>query len=126
MAAPKIVYPAGGTNTLNFGQYPRLVPAYYQRAERTDSISTAGVKQSILQRIDNFLDFTMEWVASSTDIQNWNAFFAQALQGTAFDYYPDSSQGTFTTYTLEDVEWKAAWKSLGRYSFKVKFRQVVT
>jgi hypothetical protein len=126
MAAPKIVYPTGGANTLSFGQYPRLVPAYYQVAARTDSISTAGVKQSILQRIHNFLDFTMEYVALGTDVTNWAGFFATALAGTAFDYYPDSSLASFTTYTLEDVEWKAAWKSLGRYTFKMKMRQVVT
>lgn len=126
MATPKIVYPSGGANTLNFQQYPRQVPGQWQTAKRTDSISTAGVKQSMLQRIENFIEFTMEWVQAGTDLSNWTAFFSTALQGTAFDYYPDSSLGTFTTYTLEDVDWKAAYKSLGRYSFKVKFRLVVT
>jgi hypothetical protein len=48
-----------------------------------------------------------------------------ALGGGQFGYYPDASLPSFTNYWLEDTNWTAAYKSVGQYTFKVKFRQVV-
>jgi hypothetical protein len=49
-----------------------------------------------------------------------------ALRGGQFSYYPDSSLTPFTNYWLEDTNWRADYKAAGQYTFKMKFRQVVT
>jgi len=68
----------------------------------------------------------MEYVALGSDVQNWSNFMLWALRGGQFAYYPDSSQTTFTNYWLEDTNWGANYKSAGQYTFKLRFRQVVT
>ncbi len=127
MANPKIVYDAGaGPVTLNFQRPPRFVPAYDYGSVRHDNVSSAGVREAIYERADQFFEFEMEWVAIGSDIQAWNSFMQYALKGGQFSYYPDSSLTTFTNYWLEDTNWTAAYKSLGQYTFKLKLRQVVT
>lgn len=129
MAFPQIVYtPAGSTAsvTLAFVHPPRQVPAYSEKAVRHDNISTAGIRESVLERIDNFLNFEMPFVSSGADVAAWAAFMAYALTGGAFQYFPDASLTAFTNYTLEDTDWEAAYKSVGLFSFALKFRQVVS
>lgn len=127
MAYPQIIYPSGaGTATLGFQRPPTKVPAYSSRAVRHDNIAASGVRESVLERIENFLDLDMEYVSIGSDVQAWAAFMAYALQGGAFAYYPDSSQAAFTNYWLEDTNWTAAYKAAGLYTFHLKFRQVVT
>lgn len=127
MAYPKIVYPSGGGTTLTFQVPPRFVPSWAKAAIRTDSISTAGVKQVILQRIEDFLEFTMEWIAAGSDRDAWKSFLDYALQGGNFDYYPDASQGGHTTYTLENQDLKIEYKSAGRDQIQgIRFRLYVS
>jgi hypothetical protein len=127
MANPSIVYPvAGGTATLNFLRPPRRVPAYSQVALRHDNVASSGVRESVVERLDNYLDLELEWVGIGSEVQAWAQFMSYALQGGAFAYYPDSSQVAFTNYWLEDTNWTAAYKAPGQYSFQVKFRQVIT
>jgi hypothetical protein len=126
MAYPKIVWPVGGSNTLQFRYPPRSVPAYFSVATRHDNVASSGVRESILERVDNFLELDMQFVLSGADIQAWNSFMQYALTGSSFSYYPDSSQSAFTNYWLEDTSWNAAYKAAGIYTFKLKFRQVVT
>jgi hypothetical protein len=127
MANPALVYPvSGGTITLNFQRPPRRVPAYSQQAVRHDNVASSGVRESVVERLDNFLDLDLEWVAIGSEVQAWAQFMTYALQGGVFSYYPDSSQPTFTNYWLEDTNWTAAYKAPGQYSFHLKFRQVVT
>ncbi len=127
MPNPQIVYPiSNGTVTLLFQRPPRRVPAYSAQAVRHDNVASSGVRESVLERIDNFLDIELEWVGIGTDVQNWANFMSYALQGGAFAYYPDSSQPAFTNYWLEGTNWTAAYKAAGQYAFKLKFRQVVT
>jgi len=127
MANPCIVYPVvSGTVTLSFERPPQRVPAYSQKAVRHDNVASSGVRESVVERIDNFLDLDLEWVAIGSDVQAWAGFMTYALQGGVFAYYPDSSQTTFTNYWLEDTDWTAAYKAPGQYSFHLKFRQVVT
>ncbi len=125
LIVPKIVYPSGGGTTLTFSYPPRMVPAQLYEATRRDNLSSAGVRESIYERLDIFLEFTMEYVKIGADMAAWDAFFVNALAGNAFDYYPDSTQGAFTTYLLEDTNWTAAYKQLGMYTFKVRFRKRV-
>jgi len=126
MAFPKIVY-GSGPSTLQFMRPARKVPYAWQTSQRTDTISTAGVKQSILKRIDNFIEFEMEWIGNNAaEAAAWATFMAYALTGQAFYFYPDASQGANTQYTLEETDFNLAWKAPGQYSYKMKFRQVVT
>ncbi len=127
MAFPKIVYnPGTGATTLQFLRPARKVPAYFQMAARHDNIASAGVREAVLERIDNFLELEMEWVGPGGDVNAWQSFMAYALQGGSFQYYPDASQSAFNTWWLEDTNWTAAYKAPGQYTFKMKFRLVVT
>ncbi len=127
MAFPQITYYSGSTLvTLPFTFPPRGVAAYNSVATRHDNISSSGVRESILERIDNFLELQIQAVFRGKDVENWNAFMQVALVGNQFSYYPDAAQSTYTNYWLEDTSWKAAYRSPGLYSFKLKFREVVT
>lgn len=127
MANPKIVYdPGTGPVTLSFQYPPRHMPAYHSEAVRHDNLSSAGVRESIVERVDQFLDVEMEWVLSGTDVQAWAAFMQFALGGGQFTFYADSSQVASTNCWLEDTTFNAQYKGPGKYTFKMKFRQVVT
>ncbi len=127
MAYPKIIYDAGtGPVTLSFQYPPRRVPAYFYEAVRHDNVSSAGVRESITERLDQFLTLDMDWVLSGSDVSAWASFMQYALAGGLFSYYSDSSQIAFTNYWLEDTNWNAGWKAPAKYTFKLKFRRVVT
>ena len=127
MSNPQIVYdPGTGPVTLAFVRPPTKVPAYDYSAVRHDNISSAGVREAVLERIDAFLELEMPWVGVGADVQAWNQFMQFALSGGQFGYYPDASQSAFTNYWLEDTSWTAGYKAPGQYSFKLKFRQVVS
>ena len=127
MANPKIVYdPGTGPMTLAFQRPPRRVPGYSFEAARHDNLASSGVRESITERVDNFLEFEMEYVAAGGDLSAWAAFMVYALGGGPFSYYSDSTLAAFTNYWLEDAQWNADYKSPGQYTFKLKFRQVVT
>src|SRR5579863_3046145 len=127
MAIPKIIYvSSSGTLTLQFIYPPSGLPANFMEAVRHDNIASSGVRESIIERIDNFLQLNMRTVLSGLDLQNWSVFMECALQGNPFSYYPDSTLAAYTNYTLEDTTWDAAWRTPGIYTFKMKFRQVVT
>ncbi|MGH9342870.1 MAG: hypothetical protein ACRD19_03800 [Terriglobia bacterium] len=127
MANPQIIYdPGTGPVALAFTYPPRNVAAYNFVATRHDNVASSGVRESILERIDNFLEIQMQAVLSGVDVAAWNSFMQFALTGGQFAYYPDSSQGAFTNYWLEQTTWNAAYKAAGMYSFKLKFRQAVS
>ncbi|HET7213634.1 MAG TPA: hypothetical protein VFL79_08600 [Terriglobia bacterium] len=127
MSYPKIVYtPTGGTEqTLNFTSAPRQQPGYSKNAVRHDNISTAGVRESVLERIDTFLEFGVDYIRAGNDLAAWSAFFDFALTGAPFAYYPDASQSAFTNCLLEDTGETVAYVAPGVYSVKVKFRAAV-
>ena len=127
MANPKIVYtPTGGSEqTLSFSSPPRQQPGYMKTAVRHDNISTAGVRESVLERIDAFLEFTMDYLQAGTDLANWTAFLDYALTGGPFTFYPDASQPGYISYLLENTDAQIAYKAPGLYSLTLKFRQQV-
>ncbi len=128
MSNPKIVYtPTGGTEqTLTFVFPPRQVPGYQKTAVRHDNVSTAGVRESVLERVDEFLEFTLDTIQSGADLASWQAFLDHALTGAAFAYFPDASaSGGFTNYTLEDTEAQIEYKAPGLYAIKLKMRKQV-
>ncbi|HEV3278303.1 MAG TPA: hypothetical protein VG860_15905 [Terriglobia bacterium] len=127
MAYPQIIYnPGTGPVTVPFQRPARQLPAYDYKATRHDNIASSGVRESVLERVDSFLTFEMEWVGIGSDVATWNSFMTFALSGGQFSFYPDASLPAFTNYWLEDTDWVAAYKSPGQYTFKLKFRQVVT
>jgi hypothetical protein len=127
MANPKIVYtPAGGSEqTLNFASPPRQQPGYLKAAIRHDNISTAGVRESVLERIDAFLQFTMDYIQAGSDLEDWSAFLDYALQGGPFAFYPDASQTASVNCLLENTDAQMAYKAPGLYSLTLKLRQQV-
>lgn len=122
LLVPKIVY---NSITLNFTYPPVQKPGDDEYvAKRTDTDSSSGKRQSICERIDVYKTLQMDFVPM-TDLANWNAFFQWALLGKSFDYYPDSTLGTYTTYTLDDTDWTPAFAFRKYAKFKLKLRQLV-
>ena len=125
LALPKIVYPRGGGATLNFVYPPRKVPFRAYETVRHDNVASSGVRETVYERTDKFFEFEMEYVKLGTDVGAWDSFVQSALQGIAFDYYPDATLGSLTTYVLEDTTWHPGYKQLGMYSFTMRFRERV-
>jgi len=125
LTVPKIGYypPAGGGyTTFTFTYPPRRQPFKAYETTRHDNISSAGVRETIVERTDEFLYLEMEYVVAGSDVTAWQTFIQAALLGTSFDYYPDSTLGTYSTYVLEGTTWRADYKSLGMYTFSIKAR----
>ena len=128
MAYPKIVYtPAGGTEqTLDFTSSPQQQPGYLKNAVRHDNISTAGIRESVLERVDTFLELNVEYIKAGTDLANWASFLDYALTGGPFAFYPDASEPGYINCLLENTTAQVAYKAPGLYSLTLKFRQQVT
>lgn len=123
MSYPKIIYNAV---TLNFTYPPRQVPKYDKETVRNVNVASSGVTEQIYERTDIFLEINVQDVVDA-DAAAWSAFLDWANQGNTFDYYPDASVGTFTTYTLENMNVKLAWKQPGMWTVgNLKLRQFVT
>ena len=127
MANPKIVYtPEGGSEqTLNFALPPRDVPASQKVAVRHDNVSAAGIRESVLERTDEFMEFSMDFIKSGTELANWQAFLDYALTGAGFAYYSNASVNAFANYLLEDTEVTASRKAPGAYSLTLKLRKQI-
>ena len=127
-SVPKITYTpigSGNVSTLVFQRPPRLVAAYNRAAARHDNVSTAGAKETVVERVDEFLELTLERVSQGSDVDTWDAFMQNALQGVEFNYFPDQNQPDFATFTLEDTDWRADYRSAGQFTFRVRFRKAV-
>ena len=92
--------------------------------QRVDSITMSGKKQVFFIRTDTFrvLEFTY---VPFPDYVNWAPFMAWAVSGGQFDYYPDATLPSFTTYTLEDTSWKPKFSFIGVSSFTMNMRLLV-
>jgi hypothetical protein len=127
---PQIVYPSSVLSPAQQVSFApraplRQVPAYSLETERYDNVAESGVVERFWVRTDQFLEFSADFVFSGADLSNWLAFHLWAMQGNPFDYYPELSQGYFTTYTLEDKTVRPEWRSPGLYKFSQKWRQYV-
>jgi len=123
---PKIIYtPAGGAEqTLQFHAPARFIPGYSRTAVRHDNIATAGIRESVLERIDDLLEIAVEFVFTA-DVAYWQGFFDHALTGAAFAYYPDAAVSSFTNYLFEDTDARLEYVSAGRYQVKLKMRKMI-
>ena len=128
MSSPyvKFVYnPGSGQVTFQPTYAPRNLPALSPVATRHDNIASSGLKESILERIDQFLELDFKHVPSS-DVTAWKNFLNYALAGGAFQFYLDASSANYINYTLDSTDGALAYVSLGLYSLKLKLRQVVS
>src|SRR5678815_5413638 len=115
MANPRILY--NGIN-LDFTYPPTKKAGPHDgngdrlEAQRADSITLSGVKQSIWWRTDRIRIFNMEFVPVA-DLPAWKAFFDVAVTGETWEYFPDADGGESETFTLEDVQWSPAFSVRG-------------
>jgi hypothetical protein len=128
MSNPQIVYtpPSGSQQIVNFVSPPQQQSGYVKAAVRHDNISTAGIRESVLERTDEFMELSMNWIRAGADLANWTAFLDFALTGAAFAYYPDAALTPYTNYVLEDTGARIEYKAAGIYSLKLKCRVLVS
>lgn len=68
MIVPKIVYPSGGANVLYLDLPSRRLSAFRRKALRHDTFSSSGIKQSILERVDEFLRLRLEIISAAGNL----------------------------------------------------------
>jgi hypothetical protein len=118
---PKIIY---GSTTLAFTFPPVQKPLLDDReAVRHDSITTSGLRQSALERVDIIKHLQMEYVPWA-DLTAWAAFIDYAIQGGEFSYYLDASLSAFQTFELVDSSFAPTYNSRGLTKFTLKLRLV--
>lgn len=121
MAYPRIIY--NGT-TLSFTFPPVQKPLLDDReAVRHDSITTSGLRQVTLERVDIVKHLQMEYVPWA-DLTAWAAFIDYAIQGGTFSYYPDAGLSAFQTFELLDSSFAPTYNSRGITKFNLKLRLV--
>jgi hypothetical protein len=124
---PAIVY---GSTTLNFTFPPVNKPGPQagdddeRSALRTDSITSSGIVQAVIERVDIFRTLDIQWVPF-IDYVNWAPFIDYAIQGGKFSYYPDVDSGAHDDWLLEDTDWKPQRNLIGIAKFTLKMRKVV-
>lgn len=128
MILPKIVYNAGsGAVTLNFSYPPVQKPGADEKdATRHDTESSAGILQSVVERVVTFRTIQLDSVPQS-DLAGWSSFMDWALSGGVFTYYPDATVGgTHDDWTLSDTSWSPVFAFKTFAKFKLKMRKVIT
>lgn len=126
MITPKFVYnPGGGAVTLT-PTYPATgkVPVDALAATRADSITSDGHRQTVVERIDSIKPLVFPYIPEA-DLAAWSSFLSYALAGGPFDYYPDHTSGTHTSYELSDEGWQPQRVGRGLYSFTINLRLYV-
>jgi hypothetical protein len=123
MITPKIVYDSGGGPVTLIPTYPPVQKPGADElvANRHDSITTTGVKQSINDRTDVFVNLNFAFVPTA-DLAAWKLFITWAIAGGKFTYYPDNTLGTNADYTLENDTWVAKRVMFSMYSFTLRLR----
>ena len=123
---PKLQYnPGTGIVTLPF-TYPPIMKSgtHDLEAQRQDSFSLSGLKQSINQRVDDFLPLQLDFVPLA-DLPAWEDFMRFALAGGLFNYFPDQTLANYTTYSLEDTTFLPKRNFFGISKFTLRMRKVV-
>jgi hypothetical protein len=122
---PKLIYdPGSGTTTVN-PTYPNIQKPYMDNFEATrhDSTTTDGTRQSMLERVDRIRPINFENVPW-TDLPMWESFFAYAIQGGNFQYYPDGTATAFATWQLVDDKITPTFVAIGLSKFTMNMRLV--
>ncbi len=91
-------------------------------ATRHDSITSSGIKQSVLERIDDVMTLSFPFVPLS-DMTAWKTMMTWLLAGNVFAYFPNSAVPTiWADYTLDDMDWTPKWTSFQNFSFELHCR----
>ncbi|HEX4311878.1 MAG TPA: hypothetical protein VHZ25_17745 [Acidobacteriaceae bacterium] len=132
MGAPFINYiPAGAAVSLNFKNGPLDFLA--QDSGRVhDNLSTSGIRERLLEKVDILISFTMPALLVGDDFTDWKNFYAWAIGGGTFSFAPNvsvlyapapwSGGVYFFTCVLEDDSFAPKRVGLRRYSIDCKFR----
>ena len=122
---PKIRYDAGAGTVVVTPTYPNIQKPQIDDFEalRHDSITSFGIRQSMLERVDRIKPVVFESVPWS-DMPMWEAFFAYAVQGGTFQYFPDGSATAFQTFELVDDKVKPSFVAFGLSKFTINLRAV--
>lgn len=122
---PKIIYnPGSGPVTLTI-TYPPVQKAQLDDldAVRHDSMTSSGLRQVALERVDTIKPLQFENVPW-TDLPAWKLFIDFAIQGRAFAYYEDATLTAFKTFELMDVSFNPKFAARNLSKFSLKFRLV--
>lgn len=101
------------------------VPVDGQAAIRHDSITTSGLRQSVLERIDRVLTLNFEFIPES-ELSSWDAFIGWILAGNQFQYYPDSTLTNNNYYQVVDTDLRPEFVCKETYKLSMNLRRVVT
>lgn len=94
-------------------------------ATRHDSITSSGIKQSVLERIDTLTTLSFPYCPAS-EMSSWEAFMSFALGGGVFAFRPDATDDTvWYEYTLESMDWSPKWTSYNNFSIDLQVRLYV-
>ena len=125
---PKFVYePDPLTGHVSFvPAYPPVnkTPQNELEAVRHDSVTTSGIQQSVVERVDNFLTLDFQNVPEG-DMAAWYSFMVYAVTGGLFSYHPDSTSATALEWILADTAWKPKRVAFQLYSFTLRMRRLV-
>jgi len=129
---PHIIYPSAASGLPQAISSPLCllhpftkVPFTSLKAIRHDNRSSSGVQEVIFERMDEFFEGKFKYLALGTDAISWKSFALVALTGVPFDYHPTGDPSVYTTYFLDDVDWKPAYRVPGFYEFDMRFYQRV-
>jgi hypothetical protein len=93
-------------------------------AERSDSITSSGIVQAVIERVDIFRTVQFDWVPIS-DLPAWALWADYATQGGKFSYYPDSNSTAHEDWILDDKQWKPQRAHIGYAKFSLNLRLAV-
>lgn len=123
----KIVYPSAiiqsGGASFTF-TYPRRFPAFQLKRIGKDSLSGAGLQQSMTQYVDVQFDFDVPVIANA-QAATWFAFLMSAIQRIPFDIYPDATKTNYITCLLMDNGAGLPWRSPGYFELKTMHLRVL-
>ena len=122
---PRIVYETDfGAITLDFTypdvQKPMTDPL---QATRHDSITSSGLRQTMLERVDTLKNLELANIAWA-DLPALGEFMAFAVQGGSFQFYPDATQTAYQTWELLDDNFDPRFSARGLSKCTLKLRLV--
>lgn len=123
---PKFAYNDGGGIVDFSPTYPatKKVPAGDGplAAIRHDSITTSGIKQSVVERVDEFIVLPFETIPEA-DLTSWKQFMKWAIKGNQFTYYPNAADGaTYYEVTVEETDYHPTYVAYKTYSLTITLR----
>jgi hypothetical protein len=121
---PAFVYNMGAGDVTWIPTYPAIgkQPNDGLAATRHDSFTSSGIKQSVLERVDDVMTLSFPYVPLG-DLASWKTMMTWLLAGNVFAYLPNSLVDTvWGEYTLDSMDWTPKWTSYQNFSFELQCR----